>query len=963
MVKYRLLAFLVLFGLPAFSLASLNDGEFLQKQQQLYRGGDWGRFFGRAIYFRWKLERGAKLSDEASRVIALEALGLGHKCRWEEAIGLLRGLPDSPVLFRTHQSLLLDGQFFSKLETKASALNESKIFNPTLLWRINEKQMRAVKNPDQLRVEVANQCASRIPASSIRDATIQGNELGGQLLEGLAHYAAGDLDHAATLLEEVLRGGKVTESVQARASFILAFASNLVLFEKKRHDYAEWAYRLRLNLGLHRDSVAALLRISGDGRFDEGQWAASRAQYEALKAQADDSSLKNYAEYRLGWVDLNEGKVAPALSRWLDLLDAKRSELEDSNQALLGAIQRDLGKQWVELAEVSPSETEKLNQLLTRLPAQSAEAKQGFFSRMDRVTATVTLKTIQNVMAASQVSRPWIESLIEKGYFSKRGACSVLPFLGSSGYAGVSETLLGQTLACARSVADRGACETKEGKEVSALLSRLELTGDSRLASAAHSVDCRDWVPACVQLGNEILLNFSNHKSRYTREVEDTFVRACLEGHQVDHPSRVLEAYWQENLFLPAGTDSLEYVAAGIFSDQTRREVWKNRIWAEPARFKLTRFPQLLFDSYPDAERTVALKQGFLTRYSRQNQSQWSGVQLSLIHDLISQGKVNEAREQLEKAYGIEPWNNHWLSSEVWAAWGVYFLSAPVDLEGSRVERWLQVTADKIQLSPELYFSVAMRFGEFDDLWKNYSHFRTVFTQNPEWLVAFYEESFENLDSIEETSLAGVAAGRGLLALEHLIDRREAYRFSPERYFGKTRFGVLGMIDTLKRIEQLGGKVRKGRLSIAPSLPKMLARKMMNFEKLRQTTILALVDQNPTFDGIYTEMAWHFDQSRNVLIAELARLKNSALIHSNLTDLAVQIDGLMRQLASLALQPSDTSRTPSSSKVIDLGDVELSTDVRRPSLTWLDSQKTVRSQLAQLVRRELEEFEESLLRH
>jgi len=50
-----------------------------------------------------------------------------------------------------------------------------------------------------------------------------------------------------------------------------------------------------------------------------------------------------------------------------------------------------------------------------------------------------------------------------------------------------------------------------------------------------------------------------------------------------------------------------------------------------------------------------------------------------------------------------------------------------------------------------------------------------------------------------------------------------------------------------------------------------------------------------------------------------------------------------------------------SSKVVDLGQMSVTGDVRRPTITWIDSQKTVREKLPSLVKEDYEIFEASLL--
>ena len=52
-----------------------------------------------------------------------------------------------------------------------------------------------------------------------------------------------------------------------------------------------------------------------------------------------------------------------------------------------------------------------------------------------------------------------------------------------------------------------------------------------------------------------------------------------------------------------------------------------------------------------------------------------------------------------------------------------------------------------------------------------------------------------------------------------------------------------------------------------------------------------------------------------------------------------------------------------SSKVVDLGQMSVSGDVRKPSISWIDSQKAVRDQIPVFLKYDFEEFERTLMEH
>lgn len=50
------------------------------------------------------------------------------------------------------------------------------------------------------------------------------------------------------------------------------------------------------------------------------------------------------------------------------------------------------------------------------------------------------------------------------------------------------------------------------------------------------------------------------------------------------------------------------------------------------------------------------------------------------------------------------------------------------------------------------------------------------------------------------------------------------------------------------------------------------------------------------------------------------------------------------------------------SKVVDLGEMSVHGEIRRPAITWIDSQKPVKDVLSSVVKKEFERFEAELLR-
>ncbi|MBF0208037.1 MAG: hypothetical protein HQK53_14250 [Oligoflexia bacterium] len=68
---------------------------------------------------------------------------------------------------------------------------------------------------------------------------------------------------------------------------------------------------------------------------------------------------------------------------------------------------------------------------------------------------------------------------------------------------------------------------------------------------------------------------------------------------------------------------------------------------------------------------------------------------------------------------------------------------------------------------------------------------------------------------------------------------------------------------------------------------------------------------------------------------------------------------LVSILATLTLMFSNIGR---GSNTVDLGDINVAGEVRKPSIAWIDSQKAVKDQLPDIFKNEFAEFEAELLK-
>ncbi len=152
---------------------------------------------------------------------------------------------------------------------------------------------------------------------------------------------------AAQDLESWATDTKQPAELRREASELLAFLSNRELKQNKRHFYAATALALAADSGVKPSDKleASLLRISGDGYFEEGKLIVARAQYERL-SHLVDAEEQDYAALKLGWIDINQGKSEQAFDRWMDRIHGRAREA--SQQTLRTPLLKDMGRAWAE---------------------------------------------------------------------------------------------------------------------------------------------------------------------------------------------------------------------------------------------------------------------------------------------------------------------------------------------------------------------------------------------------------------------------------------------------------------------------------------------------------------------------------------------------------------------------------------------------------------------------------------
>jgi hypothetical protein len=331
-----------------------SDAEFVdalvEEQKIHYLRGEWQKFFGYARFYRENLlfKNSVPVAPAfRARLFSLEILALAKHCRWKEALAVGElgqaiaqsiGLPPSAELGRALTFLHLDTQYPNALEGKEQGRSPWYVRDGKIYWPLQANQLQYVTHPRAVRVVVQSRCrAGRDPSSVLSSAS--GPATQDAIARATLLLNAGDHAQAYALLEQAF-GDEPSADLRSQQAWLLALAEPKLL-TTPRHRYA--VYALENGRDIPVAERLRLMRIAGDGFFDEAKLGQARALYsqiiEHAAASIDD---REYAGYKLGWIELNERNPAAASRRWLTLWKLR------PDGALAEALLHDAGKSWAE---------------------------------------------------------------------------------------------------------------------------------------------------------------------------------------------------------------------------------------------------------------------------------------------------------------------------------------------------------------------------------------------------------------------------------------------------------------------------------------------------------------------------------------------------------------------------------------------------------------------------------------
>ncbi len=154
-----------------------TDPLFLEALTELqkirFQRGDWEAFFGNALYYRKaflsnhdQLQAGFR-----ARLLSLESVALAKHCQWDQARALAKAsidlgyslpAPNAHELSELRETLYYIelSHKFPLLPVKPPGEEPSAFFSSSFYWKVRDQSIARIRNPDLLRVKVADRCGS-----------------------------------------------------------------------------------------------------------------------------------------------------------------------------------------------------------------------------------------------------------------------------------------------------------------------------------------------------------------------------------------------------------------------------------------------------------------------------------------------------------------------------------------------------------------------------------------------------------------------------------------------------------------------------------------------------------------------------------------------------------------------------------------------------------------------------------
>ncbi len=769
----------------------------------------------------------------------------------------------------------------------------------------------------------------------------------GQFVKALSEYNEGKNETAFSLFEKFfitqkdeLNSKNTTKIVEQRnkSAFILSFAPNSFLKSHKRHFYAQ--YYLSHADQIPQKTRANLLRIVGDGYFDEMKLELALQNYILLSQDAD---LKNqaYAQYRMGWIDLNQQNPHQTVSRWSQFLSTQGGKLLELDRDLFLSILKDLGKAWVESYEKA-EEQYPFQSRPSWLPTHSKEFEEGVALGLKRLSDPLNLEKFRITLYQTPHAQGVFEQLLKKGIVLITFPCqsrkwATPPIILSNS---MKTALLPSVNACAQLIYEKKECDSQEGLLTRTFFDSFLLQGEQLLPRISLSIGCKDWARSCKDLlalatqeatKNKILENqanthlFETCSSALTSQKKEN--SSLLNSTELrENFENLIEIYVQKGIYPSHLGDPIHRLFMIHLNDSSFKTRLLSKLLGKDAPFyEKTQIPEQVANQLKESESDPAFE--LLKLYAKKPLTGvWLNLMKSQVKNRVDSGDFEKAGLILdqfvslnETPLSIDVTPSHEVHSasdiaqvaqneETSTLWEYYWMNLnKKDQSNQEIHlktwfKYLPLTSMKLERKMEI-FTLLLKYDFMDLIWshwknfeslKNLSHSPSKKSMNPAAFKFLYENTLSALQSGSLSKELLSTSPEGKLLLRIAENDLSLHPQEIQKVLGTTA-PTTGILDDLKGLDLLHGlskKIHRESLKINSSMARILANKLKALQK--EESLLAAT---PWSSSQAKEKAQtFFTQDCQDLVTELEALELKLSQSPDLAEASTQIAEIKSQI-------------------------------------------------------------------
>jgi hypothetical protein len=594
-----------------------------------------------------------------------------------------------------------------------------------------------------------------------------------RFLRALSFIARDERAKAYPILEDVFKTTKKSDE-RSLAALVLSYASNRELKNFKRHQYAEF-YLTGPRANNTKKDLMSVLRIAGDGYFDEAELNKAETYYNELAAMGDDENV-DYAQYKLGWIDLNRNAPLTAFNRWVDRL-VKHAR---SGQTLRDSMLRDIGKAWAETAAPSREQATVIRELGNDEKNHNTLVD-GVISGLRRLQKPEQISRFRQSVFETPFATAVLAKILNQAIVIQNDPCSIVDWL--DGPIEIKKLNAKDTLSALNRCFVKLKQENPNDWQKSRIKDRLiaaskkvEATGVERWARADFFREMSDNASSCSEFLDMENEHHASSKDALPNDAAQGLLVACHAYAKATTPTNPMTSELSKKLIthiengiqsglIGEAKDSPYY--ALVTQAQTNsefRDLLKNSVLTKNALFKKTLFPTLVAATLEKDEKLSVGSKLF---------DQYAPVPLSLtgkfdevwMEILRVRLKENiENRDYLTSNVLLEryiPLNKtvfkSTVASELWMLWA---LAVPVNSNPKTDPKGVELAqtghtvvktfiesleSSAVVEARSLAIASATKFNELESAWQKCALHGFLAKIDPILLSQFYQTSFDAL--------------------------------------------------------------------------------------------------------------------------------------------------------------------------------------------------------------------------